>query len=229
MYSCRDLLLPVGRRGALEDLDLRRQGQRRVVAADFVGVAAGVGEHLFDVPVGVVVGEDRAPDVLGHAGGVEVAGGGVDRVFGVVRVRDPVAVGVDPVHRPGFRHELHPADGAGVGGTEVAAEGGLDRVDPGQDRRALRAEPVAVGGGLVDRDQDRRHAADRAGSSSGSEGIVKTPAPGAGGRRRPSVLLRSLPFPRLRLGSVFAGVDAAARRRRLRRRGGRRDQGRRFP
>ena len=70
--------------------------------ADFGGVAGGVGEHLADVPVGVVVGEDRAVGVGRHAGGAEVAGGGVDRVFGVEGIGDAVAVGVDPVAVPGF-------------------------------------------------------------------------------------------------------------------------------
>ena len=127
----------------LQHLDLRAEaGGAEGGVADFVGVAAGVGEDLADVPVGVVVGEDRAVGVGGHAGGAEVAGGGEDRVFGVVRVGDPVAVGVDPVVVPGRGHELHPADRAGRGGAEVGAEAGLDLVDPGQDRRALRAEPV---------------------------------------------------------------------------------------
>ena len=157
----------------LQDLDLRAEpGRAEAGSADFAGVAAGVGEHLGDVPVGVVVGEDRAVGVGRHAGGGEVAGGGEDRVFGVVGVGDPVAVGVDPVFLPGRGHELHPADGAGGGEAEVGAEGGLDLVDPGQDRGALRTEPVL-----------RRRRAGRSGSAPaaprwrrrsrlGSEGIA---------------------------------------------------------
>src|SRR4029077_2994772 len=82
-----DFLLPARGRAAAQDLDLRADaglGEGRV--ADFAGVAAGVGEDLAHVPIGVVVGEDRAVGVGGHAVGAEVAGGGEDRVFGVVGV-----------------------------------------------------------------------------------------------------------------------------------------------
>src|SRR6202012_5626501 len=131
--------------------------------ADFGGVATGVGEDLGDVPVGVVVGVDRAVGGGGHAGRGEVAGGGEDRVFGVGRAGDPVPVGVDSPFGPGRGHELHPALGAGRGGAEVGAEAGLDRVDPGEDRRALGAEPGFRRGALGDRDQLRRHRAGGAG------------------------------------------------------------------
>src|SRR3954447_5263115 len=40
-------------------------------------------EDLFDVPVGVVVGEDRFGPIAGGAGVAQVVGGGEDRVFGV--------------------------------------------------------------------------------------------------------------------------------------------------
>jgi hypothetical protein len=70
-------------------------------------------EHGLDVPVGVVVGEDRAVEVLVGAGRAQVAGGGEDRVDRVERVLLAVAVGVDPVHVPRGGHELHPAQRTG--------------------------------------------------------------------------------------------------------------------
>ena len=106
-------------------------------------VGVGLGEDLLDVPVGVVVGEDRPVPVARRAGGAQVAGGGVDRVVGVGRVAPAVAVGVDAVGGPGGGHELHPAEGARRRGPEVLAEAGLDLVDRGQDRDAALAEPVA--------------------------------------------------------------------------------------
>ena len=60
-------------------------------------------EHRVDVPVGVVVGEDRAADVVVGAGGLQVARGGEDRVDRVVGVLDAVVVGVDAVLLPGGR------------------------------------------------------------------------------------------------------------------------------
>ena len=154
----RDLLPPGRGGGAVQDLELGTQvGAEEGRVADRGGVAGGVGEDLADVPVGVVVGEDRAVGVGRHAGGAEVVGGGEDRVFGVVGIGDAVAVGVDPVGVPGRRHELHPAERASRGDVEVGAEGGLDLVDAGQHRRALRPEPVGRRRPLVHRDQDRRH------------------------------------------------------------------------
>ena len=63
-------------------------------------VGVGLGEDLGDVPVGVVVGEDRAVVVGGGAGGAEVAGGGGDRVGGVVGGLAAVVVAVDAVACP---------------------------------------------------------------------------------------------------------------------------------
>ena len=62
--------------------DLSAAGRRRGVGA----VAVGPGEHGGDVGVGVVVGEDRPPEVGVVAGAVvaQVRGGGVDGVGGVV-------------------------------------------------------------------------------------------------------------------------------------------------
>ena len=111
--------------------------------------------HRVDVPVGVVVGEDRLAHVAGRAGRLEVAGAGEDRVDRVVRVLLAVLVGVDAVGLPGRRHELHPAERAGARDVQVAAVVGLDLVDRGQ---VLPADAVLDAGGLVDRQQEDRHA-----------------------------------------------------------------------
>ena len=50
--------------------------------------------------------------------------------------------------------ELHPALGAGAGDAQVAAVVGLDLVDR---REHLPGDPVGRAGGLVDRQQERRH------------------------------------------------------------------------
>src|SRR3954467_11672706 len=113
---------------------------------------AGAHEHRVDVPVGVVVGEDRAPHVLVGAGGAQIARGGEDGVDRVERVLEAVAVGVDAVLLPGGRHELHPAQGAGGGDVQVAAVVGLDLVDARED---LPADAELHAGGLVDREQER--------------------------------------------------------------------------
>ncbi len=174
---------------------------------------------------------------------LQVAGGGEDRVFGVVGVGDPVAVGVDAVAVPGRGHELHPADRAGRGDVEVGAEGGLDLVD----RRRGRAGPCgpsAVGGGgaLVDRDQDRGHAGrraararQRAGSEKAAERgrvrrspsapVVSASGPSASVSSASAATLR----PPLGLGEgwrragVVALLDRCRRRGRLARRAGRPD------
>src|SRR6185436_6921521 len=82
----------VGRDGEVGSLGQPRQ------RADQVGgelaVGPGVAEDLLHVPVGVVVGEDRAVEVLGAAAQLQVVGGRADRVDGVVWVLEPVAVGV---------------------------------------------------------------------------------------------------------------------------------------
>ena len=108
-----------------------------------------------DVPVGVVVGEDRLAHVLRRAGGLEVARGGEDRVDRVVRVLLLVVVRVDAVLAPGGRHELHPAERARGRDVQVAAVVGLDLVDRGQ---VLPADAVLDAGGLVDRQQEERDA-----------------------------------------------------------------------
>ena len=132
---------------------LGQAGERVDDAARQVAVLLGVEEDLVDVPVGVVVGEDRGAQVLGAAGGLEVAGGGADRVDRVVGILAAVAVGVDAVGLPGRGHELHPAEGAGGGDVEVGAERGLDAVDRGEH---LPRDPVLGSAGLVDREQEGR-------------------------------------------------------------------------
>ena len=110
-------------------------------------------EHRVDVPVGVVVGEDGAADVLVGARGLQVARGGEDRVDRVEGILAAVVVGVDAVALPRGGHELHPAHGAGGRDVEVAPVVGLDLVDRGQD---LPAHAVLDARGLVDRQQERR-------------------------------------------------------------------------
>ena len=110
-------------------------------------------EHVGDVPVGVVVGEDRAAQVGLGAGRLQVLRGGEDRVDRVVRVALAVAVRVGPVHLPRRGHELHPALRAGGRDVQVAAVVGLDLVDRGEH---LPAHAVLDPGGLVDRQQEDR-------------------------------------------------------------------------
>ena len=133
-------------------------GQARQRADEVGGQAAdqaGAHEDGVDVPVGVVVREDRAPDVGLGARGTQVARGredGVDRVVGVL---EAVAVGVDAVLLPRGGHELHPAQRAGGGHVEVAAVVGLDLVDR---REHLPAHAVLDAGGLVDGEEEGRDA-----------------------------------------------------------------------
>ena len=134
---------------------LGQPGERADQVGGHAGDQARAQQDRVDVPVGVVVGEDRAADVVLVAGRLEVARGGEDRVDRVVRVLAPVLVGVDPVHLPGGRHELHPADGAGGRDVQVAAVVGLDLVDRRED---LPADAVLDAGGLVDRQQEERDA-----------------------------------------------------------------------
>ena len=172
--------------GVDREVALRQAGQR----ADEVGGQAAdqtrAHEDRVDVPVGVVVGEDRAADVLVGAGGLQVARGGEDRVDRVVRVLAAVVVGVDAVALPRRGHELHPAHGAGGRDVEVAPVVGLDLVDRGQD---LPAHAVLDAGGLVDRQQERRDA-----ELVDEEVRARRSAPGRGAPRR-SVGLPSVGWP----------------------------------
>ncbi len=98
------------------------------VARD-VCVLAGIQKDLVDVPVGMVVGEDRSREVLPRTGGLQVVRRPANRVDRVVGVLAAVVVGVDPVRLPGGRHELHPSLGAGGRDVQVGSECRLDPVD----------------------------------------------------------------------------------------------------
>jgi hypothetical protein len=98
-----------------EDLSQERRvdGELGSAAARRAAVDGGLGQDVGDVPVGVVVGEDRGAVVAGRAGGSQVAGGGGDRVAWVVGVLPAVAVSVDAVRAPGGGVGLIGADPAG--------------------------------------------------------------------------------------------------------------------
>ena len=130
-------------------------GERRdhvpLVARDELGAQ----QHRVDVFLGVVVGEDRRVQVRGGSGCAQVAGGGEDRVDGVVGVGIARVEGVHAVLNPRCRHELHPADRSGRGHRLVGAVVGLDLVDRRED---LPRHAVLDGRGLVDRQQEQRYA-----------------------------------------------------------------------
>ena len=188
----------VARLGVDREVALREAVQR---ADEIAGQAADqprAHEHRLDVPVGVVVGEDRLAQVLVGAGGAQVARGGEDRVDRVERVLAPVAVGVGAVLLPGRRHELHPAQRAGRGDVEVAPVVGLDLVDR---REHLPAHAVLDAGRLVDRQQERRDA------ELVDEEIRHADRDGAGQRERHrGVVGRGDPAGVAQRGGVFAGV-----------------------
>ncbi|CAB4931944.1 unannotated protein [freshwater metagenome] len=132
---------------------LGEAGQRRDERLGQPADEPGPQHHGVDVPVGVVVGEDRLADAVLRAGGLQVPGGGEDRVDRVHRVGLAVAVGVGAVRLPGGGHELHPALRAGGRDVEVAPVVRLDLVDRRED---LPADAVLDAGGLVDRQEERR-------------------------------------------------------------------------
>jgi hypothetical protein len=148
-------LAGVGGLGVDGEAALREAGQRAHEVARQAADDLRAHEHGVDVPVGVVVGEDGAADVLVATGGAQVARGREDRVDRVERVLDAVAVGVDAVHVPRGRHELHPAERARGGDVQVAAVVGLDLVDRRED---LPADAVLHAGSLVDGKQEGRDA-----------------------------------------------------------------------
>jgi hypothetical protein len=145
----------VGRLGLHREAALREPRERADEVGGQAADDAGAHQDRLDVPVGVVVGEDGAVEVLVGPRGAEVPRGGEDRVDRVERVLLPVAVGVDAVHVPRRGHELHPAQRAGGGDVQVAAVVRLDLVDRGQD---LPPDAVLDAGGLVDGEEEGRDA-----------------------------------------------------------------------
>ena len=132
-----DLLLQL-----VEPEDRLRAGEVDRAAGAEVGRKA---QHLVHVPLGVVVGEDGAGDVVVRPGSREIAGRGEDGVVRVPRVGEAVAVRVHPPAQPGVGHELHPAHRAGRARAHVAPEVRLDLVDRAEHlpRHAVRV-PGAV-------------------------------------------------------------------------------------
>ena len=125
-----------------------------------LGVVLGEVVACGDVPAGVVVDVERRLPVAGCAGGVQVAGGGEDRVPGVVGVRRRARLGGSAAtcvlaQVPG---RIASSRSPGDGGREVVPEVGLDLVDRRQVRPTSRPELVAAGGLLVDRQQVRGNA-----------------------------------------------------------------------
>src|SRR4051794_6995046 len=88
----------------------QRAGPRREGSGE---LAAGSSESLrrvedeLDVPVGVVVGEDRLAPVARGPGGLQVTGRAGDGVGRVHDVAAAVVIAVEAVRRPGAGHELH--------------------------------------------------------------------------------------------------------------------------
>ena len=104
-------------------------GGGRDVAAALGGVPGGPRHHLADVPLGVVVGEDRVLQAgrAAAAGAVraEHRGGGVDGIGRVVGAERLAGVGVDRELGEGGGLELHGAFGSGaVGAGADAGQGG---------------------------------------------------------------------------------------------------------
>ena len=95
------------------------------MAAALGGVPGGPRHDLADVPLGVVVGEDRVLDAgraaAAGAAGAQHRGGGVDGVGRVVGAERLAGVGVDGELAEGGGLELHRAFGAGAVGTGVDA------------------------------------------------------------------------------------------------------------
>ncbi len=125
---------------------------RRAWGERLIPEGRGQLEHVFDVPLCVVVGEDRALDVLVPPGRSEVARGGEDRVLGIPRVGDPIPVGVHPPAHPGGGNELHPAERSGRARAHVLAVAGLDLVDRAEH---LPRNAVCIAGLLPERDELR--------------------------------------------------------------------------
>src|SRR5205814_1008876 len=84
-------------------------------------------EDVARVDLDRVVGQHGTPPATGGgqvpAAGTQVLGGGEGGVVEVVRVGDPVLVGVDLVVLPGARDELHRTDRVVVGPVAVVPAG----------------------------------------------------------------------------------------------------------
>ena len=106
--GAEDRVAALGQRRERTDEGKREAGDRLRLA-----------DHEVDVPVLVVVGEERAADVGRGAGGAQVAGRGEDRVDGVVGIAQPVVVGIVAVGLPRGGHELHPPQRAGARDRDV--------------------------------------------------------------------------------------------------------------
>src|SRR5215211_2558635 len=108
-------------------------------------VPFGHAEDLHDVPVGVVVGEERLVPVSRRSARLEVAGGGRYGVSGVHDIGDPVAVAINPGGLPGRGQELHRAHRPGGRWAHVLSMVRLDLPHRRQHVPVL-AEPVLPGG-----------------------------------------------------------------------------------
>ena len=145
-------------------------------------------QHRVDIFFGVVVGEDRAAQVGGGAGGAQVARGGEDRVDRVVGVGVAGVEGVHAVLQPGVGHELHPADRAGARDRQVGAVVGLDFVDRRRGsataRRTGRRRPCRSAAGTAACGRRRAPAAEalRGGEDGGQRAVPRRPT--AARRRR---------------------------------------------
>ena len=133
---------------------LGQPGQRPDQIGGDPGDQPGAQQDGVDVPVGVVIGKDRAADVLVIAGGLQIAAGGEDRVDGVIGVLSAVLVRIDPIRPPRRRDELHPPQRTSRRDIQVAPIVGLDLVDRGQH---LPPHPILNPSRLIDRQQENRH------------------------------------------------------------------------
>src|SRR5829696_7202074 len=116
----------------------------RVVAGQ-APVAFGDAEHLDDVPVRVVVAEERRVPVLGGPARLEVSCGGRYGVPGIHYVGHPVAVAVNPGGLPGRWQELHRAHRPGGGRAHVRPVVRLVLPHGCEDVPVL-SEPILSGG-----------------------------------------------------------------------------------
>src|SRR5579884_2015880 len=150
----RDLRLPrrdlvANRRHLRLQRTPRREerGCRGEAVTPALGVHGREPEDVVHVRRRVVVAVHGALDVELSAAAGEVAGGAEDRVRGVVRIGDSVAVRVHSPAGPGRGHELHPPDRPGRARPQVLAEVRLDLVDRGEH---LPRDPVRAAGRLPD-------------------------------------------------------------------------------